>query len=254
MISSRTNALIKQVRALRRSKARRESGLFLVEGIHHVGEVLEAGWQIDAILYAPQKLSSEFARDLVARFRGRVEEVSPAIMESISDKDHPQGIIAVVHQKHPSLASLPKIRYGAALVAPQDPGNMGTVLRTLDAVGGDALFLLDGGADPYHPTSIRASLGTAFWIPVVEAGFAEFDSWRRKEGCQLLGTSARAKSDVSRLKPAVPWILLLGSEQKGLTDEQTQACDVMVSLPMRGRASSLNLAVAAGVLLYTLTT
>ena len=146
------------------------------------------------------------------------------------------------------------VRIGAAIVSPQDPGNIGTIFRTLDAVGADALFLLDGGVDPYHPTSVRASMGTIFWKPIVQTSFDEFMDWSRRGGYQRIATSAHAKQNYHDLKPNAPWILVLGSEQKGLSMEQINACDTSVSLPMRGRASSLNLAVAAGILLYQFAT
>jgi RNA methyltransferase, TrmH family len=127
---------------------------------------------------------------------------------------------------------------------------VGTILRTMDAVGADALFLLDGGVELYHPTVVRASMGTLFWKPVIQAGFEEFAKWTRKGKYQLIGTSAKADVDYQTLIPQSPWVLLLGNEQKGLSSAQTAACDVTVSLSMQGRVSSLNLAVAAGVLLY----
>lgn len=250
LITSLSNALIKQARALHQKKARLESGSFLVEGIHHVGEAVEAGWEMEMVLYAPDLLTSNFARDLVARFGTKSQPVSASVMESLADKDNPQGILAVVRQRQTKMDSLKRIRTAVALVAPQDPGNVGTILRTLDAVGGEVLFLLDGGVELYHPTVIRSSMGTIFWKPVVQASFDEFVKWARKENVQLIGTSAHGDVDYQTLIPKLPWILVLGNEQKGLATEQTNACDVTVSLPMKGRVSSLNLAVAAGVLLY----
>ncbi len=250
LITSRSNPLVKKARALRERKARAETGLFLVEGIHHVGEAVEAGWKIDSILYAPDLLTSDFARDLISRFSTGLQAVSVDAMESLADKENPQGILAIVHQKKMALDDLPSIKIGAAVVSPQDPGNVGAILRTLDAVGADALFLLDGGVDPYHPTCVRASMGTIFSVPMAQISFDEFVAWAPRSGIQLIGASAHAEQSYFELKPTLPWILLLGSEQKGLSLDQLKACDVSISLPMRGRASSLNLAVAAGVLLY----
>jgi len=142
------------------------------------------------------------------------------------------------------------LKSGIALVAPQDPGNVGTILRTMDAVGTDALFLLDGGVDPYHPTSVRASMGSLFWKPIVQVPFREMVDWSRQQGIQLIATSAHAEMDYRHFKPGPRWILMLGSEQKGLDPAQMGACDAAISVPMRGRSSSLNLAVAAAVLLY----
>src|SRR5574341_55647 len=123
----------------------------------------------------------------------------------------------------------------------------------MDAVGAEALFLLDGGVELYHPTVVRSSMGTLFWIPVIQSSFDDFVQWARTfqpAGVQLIGSSAHADVDYHTLVPKIPWVLVLGNEQKGLTSEQTKACDVTVALPMKGRVSSLNLAVAAGVLLY----
>ncbi|HSB00338.1 MAG TPA: RNA methyltransferase [Anaerolineales bacterium] len=250
LITSLGNPLIKQARALHQKKARLESGSFLVEGIHHVGEAVEAGWEVDSVLYAPDLLTSNFARDLVARLGAKPQPVSVPVMESLADKDNPQGILAIVRQRQIKMDSLGAIQMAAALVSPQDPGNVGTILRTLEAVGGDVLFLLDGGVELYHPTVVRSSMGTIFWKPVVQASFDEFVKWSRDRNVQLIGTSAHGDVDYQTLVPKAPWILVLGNEQKGLSTAQTNACDVTVSLPMKGRVSSLNLAVAAGVLLY----
>lgn len=257
VITSLSNPLVKQARALRQRKARVDSGLFLVEGIHHVGEAVEAGWDIDTILYAPELLTSTFAKNLLketSRLNLKLQPVSAQVMESLADKDNPQGILGIVQQKQGKFSELKSIRRAAALLSPQDPGNLGTILRTLDAVGADALFLLDGGVEPYHPTAVRASMGTLFWKPVVQSSFDDFVAWARKNRCQLIGASSRGDVDYYTLIPKEPWIVILGSEQKGLFPEHTSVCDVTVALPMRGRVSSLNLAVAAGILLYRFVT
>jgi len=256
LITSLSNPLVKQVRALRQKKARLSSGLFLVEGIHHVGEMVEAKWDVDSILYAPDLLSSNFAHDLLSRLTIQPQPVSAQVMESLADKENPQGILAIVQQKQIQLKDLKPVQSqrAVALVSPQDPGNVGTILRTMDAVGAEMLFLLDGGVDLYHPTVVRSSMGTLFWKPIVQTSFTEFVSWARTNQQQLIATSAHADVDYHTLIPQLPWVLVLGNEQKGLTPEQTKVCDVTVSLPMQGRVSSLNLAVAAGVLLYALNT
>lgn len=253
LLTSISNPFIKQLRALHQKKTRAETGTFLVEGIHHVGEVLEAGWDVDSIVYAPDLLTSTFAKQLLeraARLPLRLQPVSASVIESLADKENPQGILAVVKQKKFAYSDLGSISRAVALVSPQDPGNVGTILRTMDAVDVDALFLLDGGVELYHPTVVRASMGTLFWKPIVQSSFDEFVSWARTHGWQLIGTSAKADVDYHTLVPQIPWVLVLGNEQKGLSREQTAACDVTISLPMRGRVSSLNLSVAAGVLLY----
>ncbi len=258
LISSHSNPLVKQVRGLRQRKARSESGLFLVEGIHHVGEAVAAGWPIDTLVYAPEQLTSDFARHLVeasVRQGTHCVALTTELFSSIAEKDNPQGLLAILRQQNLTYADLDlqRLHFGVALVSPQDPGNVGTILRSMDATGADGLFLLDGGVDPYHSSCVRASMGAIFWKPLVRSSFTEFDLWRRENGFQLVGSSAHASVDFRSFQPGSrPTILLLGSEQKGLSAEQVAACDVTLSLPMLGRASSLNLAVAAGILLYSL--
>ncbi len=250
IISSLSNPLVKRARALRQRKGRSDSGLFIVEGLHPVGEALEAGWDVDTILYAPDVLTSTFGSALLAAHPEKLKAVSTEVMESLADKENPQGILAIVQQRHEALADLPGIRRSVALVSPQDPGNVGTILRTMDAVDAEVLLLLDGGVDPYHPTSVRASMGAIFWKRIAQGSFADLVDWSRGRGVQRIGTSAHAPTDYREFKPVGPWVLILGSEQKGLSPEQLAACNTAVSLPMRGRASSLNLAVSAGILLY----
>ncbi len=252
LITSTSNPLIKQARALRNKKERASSRLFLVEGIHHVGEAIEAGWDVESILYAPDLLTSNFAKDLLSRLGDTPQPVSAAVMESLADKEHPQGIIAVVHQERHQFSNSLILQTAVALLSPQDPGNVGTILRTIDAVGVDALFLLDGGVELYHPTVIRSSMGTIFWKPIIQTSFDEFVAWARAGKYQLIGSSAHGDVSAQTLVPQTSWVLILGNEQKGLSPDHLNACDVTVSLPMQGRVSSLNLAVAAGVMLYSL--
>ena len=233
-------------------------GSFLVEGIHPIGEAFAAGWEVEHLVYAPEMLKSEFGVKLVkeqSRKGTQVVPVTTPLFENLASKENPQGILAIVKQKHKTMDQCPweGFSLGAALVTPQDPGNLGTILRTLDAVGADGLFLLEGGVDPFHPSAVRASMGTIFWVPVYEGSFSNLVRWVKKNQITLVGTSAHASQDYHTLqKIGARRMLLLGSEQKGLSQEQMDACDVVVSLPMRGRASSLNLSVAAGILLYTL--
>ena len=258
LITSRSNPLIKSARMLKAGKERKRTGKFLVEGILPIGEASAAGWLIDSILYAPELLESDFARNLISSqsVKGvRCFPVSADVLESLAEKENPQGIVAIVNQKTTSLESLsPRtIQVAVALIAPQDPGNVGTILRTLDAFGGDAMYLLDGGVELFHPSVVRASMGAIFWKPVVKATFVDFITWARQHRYQLIGTSAHAEMDYRKVKlDDEKSILVLGNEQKGLSKEQLTACDVAVKIPMRGRASSLNLAVAASVLLYGL--
>jgi TrmH family RNA methyltransferase len=254
-ITSRANPKIKQARALRQRKDRDAHGLFLVEGIAHVAAAVEARAPIDSIFYAPDRLTSTFARELVARASAGgvpAQAVSAEVFESISDKDNPSGLLAVARKPISNLQLLITNHQSlyTALLSPQDPGNVGAILRTLDAVNGGGLLLLDGGADPYHPGAVRASMGALFHRPVVSCSFPEFVDWARARGVQIAGTSAHASTDYRAAGYRRPLALLMGNEQKGLSPDHLARCDLAVRLPMEGKVSSLNLAVAAGVMLY----
>ncbi len=262
LLTSLSNPLVKKARALKRRKARTEHGLFLVEGLQLVGFAIEAGWDVDALIYAPDLLAGDFANTLLEKARRsgiNPKSVSRQVMESLAEKENPQGILALVKQRDLGFDDLGTTRSGVALVSPQDPGNVGTILRTIDAVGADVLFLLDplketrSSADLYHPTCVRASMGTIFWKPAVRENFINFKKWAREKDILLIGTSAKGQMNYQEIQGVnSPWLLVLGSEQKGLSVEQLASCNLTVSLPMRGKVSSLNLSVAAGVLLYTI--
>ena len=260
VITSRNNVKIRQARLLRQRKAREESGLFLVEGIFQVGEAVAAQEavkiRLESIFYASELLKSDFARELIRRESSQgipCYETSEEVFQSIAAKDNPQGILAVAHKPVTRLEELNPGAHPwvAAVVAPQDPGNVGAILRTIDAVGASALLLLESSVDPFHPSAVRASMGAIFWHPVVPASFADFAEWALKHGYQVIGTSAHGDTDnreIQQYQP--PLVLLMGSEREGLTSEQAAICQQVIRLPMRGRCSSLNLAVAAGVMLY----
>lgn len=266
LISSRSNPKIKQVRALRQRKSRQDTGLFIVEGIHPVGELVEAAaaksvhtsfvCAVHGIYYAPELLHSDFAANLIAQQSARgvpCWAVTGEVFSSIAEKENPQGILAVASIRQPGLGDLTPntFPWGVALVSPQDPGNAGTILRTINAVGASGLLLLESGVDPYHPSAVRASMGALFWCPVVTASFKDFSAWAGRLGYAVYGTSARASTEISQVQAYQrPMVLLLGSERQGLTPDQAGICQHMLRLPMHGRVTSLNLAVAAGVLLY----
>lgn len=254
-ITSLSNPLIKQARALRQRKYRMDTGTFLVEGLHHIGEALEAGWEVDWLLYAADLLGSGFGMELIRRSMGgpiKLQPVSAKVMESLAGKDNPQGLLAIVRQKRFSLQDLTTTLPVVVLVSPQDPGNVGTILRTIDAVGAGGLMLVDSSLDPFHPSLIRASMGSCFWVPVVQCTFRAFPAWAHDQGREIIGTSAHAPRDYRDFTASGSWALVMGNEQKGLPEGFLQACDVQLSLPMHGRVSSLNLAVATGILLYHL--
>jgi TrmH family RNA methyltransferase len=262
-ITSRDNPKIKQVRLLRQASERKQTGLLVVEGIHHVGEAAQAsacgrGCRLEYILYARDLLTSEFALKLIQDQAARgipCYEIPGDLFHSLAEKENPQGILAVASLPPLSLDSLNSQNFsrGVALVSAQDPGNIGTIIRTVDATGASGLLLLENSADPTHPSSVRASMGALFWYPVVKASFAEFTVWARQQRYHIYGTSAHSSLDYREVSSyKTPLILLLGSEREGLTTEQASICDQMIRMPMKGRVSSLNLAVAAGVMLYSI--
>jgi len=131
-----------------------------------------------------------------------------------------------------------------------DPGNLGTILRTSDAVGGKGVILLDHATDPYDPTAIRASMGALFSQALVKAGLDEFARWKGQRGAALIGTSGAAQRDYRQVSYPDGVVVLMGSEREGLSEKHIALCDQIVRIPMVGRSDSLNLAVATGVVLY----
>ena len=265
VLTSRNNPKVKQIRQLiGHRKERQASGLFVAEGIRHVGEAVQAKTKVEYICYAPELLTSEFARQLIQQqLQSGIQcyAVDRETFASLAGKDNPQGIIAVVHQRRVGLDELSpgNFSWGVALVAPQDPGNIGAILRTVDAVGAGGVLLLDDpenkqySTDPYHPSSVRASMGSIFWYPLVTATFSAFHQWTQQAGYKVYGTSAHAVLGYRQISQYErPLILLMGSEREGLTPTQTAACGVMLTIPMQGRVTSLNLAVATGVMLYSI--
>lgn len=255
MLTNSSNPTIKRIRALKNRKEREDTGLTFVEGIRIVGEAVQMGARIESLVVAPELLTSDFARDLIQQQRHHgitVLEVSAAVFGSLSAKDGPQGIGAVIRQQWQALEGL-QLHDGdvwVALQAAQDPGNIGTILRTGDAVGVRGVVLLGRGADPYDPAAIRASMGAVFALQLVKAEPAEFAAWQRQQHIPVIGTSDKAAQDYQELRYPSPMVLLMGSERQGLAPELVALCDGMARIPMVGRSDSLNLAVATGVMLY----
>jgi RNA methyltransferase, TrmH family len=254
-ISSRSNPSIKDIRALRDRKRRETTGLFFVEGIRIVVEAVASGAEVLEIVVAPQLLRSDVAGEAVERAESsgaRVLEVSDDVFRTLSAKEGPQGIGAVARQRWLRLDDVdPEADLcWIALDGIQDPGNLGTILRTSDAIGGAGIILMGATADPYDPRALRASMGSVFSQRLIRATFEEVVGWCRNRNVSLVGTSDRGDRDFGEASYSTPVALLMGSEREGLTPEQLAACDEVVRIPMRGSADSLNVAVAAGVVLY----
>ncbi len=257
-ISSPANATIKAYRALRQRKGRAGSGLFLAEGIRLVAEAVQLRAPLEALIYAPDLLTSPFGQQVVEEAQAggiRTLEVTAEVFESLATKENPSGLAAVVRQNWlplPQVTFSPDKLCWVALDAPQDPGNIGTIMRTCDAVGAEGVILLGNAADPHDPSSVRASMGAIFSLKIVRATHAEFLAWFATSAARLIGTSGAASTDYEAADYTKPLILLMGSEREGLPAALQAACHDLVRLPMLGRGDSLNLAVACGVMLYTI--
>ncbi len=255
MITSSSNPQIKQIRKLRDRKERQRTGLFYIEGLRIVAEAAQQGARFETLITAPDLLTSAFGRDLVARLETAgtpVLPVSPEVFAVISMKEGPVGIAAVVRQRWEPLEQI-SIQPGqpwVALDSVADPGNLGAILRTLDAVGGSGVILLDHSTDPYDPTAIRASMGAVFTQRLVRASLSEFAALKKARSFPVVGTSDKASTDYHRCRYPPALILLMGSERQGLQPEHLALCDEVVAIPMLGSLDSLNLAVATGVVLY----
>lgn len=254
-ITSTQNARVKQVRALRMRKERERTGLAYVEGIRTVAEAVQLEAEIDLLVVAPKLLHSDFAHDIVdtAGQQGvEILEVTEAVFRSLSKREGPQGLGAVVRQRWEHLDGVrlaPEDRW-VALEETADAGNLGTILRTCDAAGATGVILLDHTTDPYDPVAMRASTGAVFTRRLVRATFEAFVEWARAGGVTLVGTAGGAGADFRGADYGDRTVILMGSERAGLSAERQRACDRVVSIPMVGRVDSLNLAIACGLVLY----
>ncbi len=254
MITSPSNPRIKMLRKLQSRKWREESGLYYLEGPRQVLEAITAAAPIDYVIICLELLTNPEGTlsHLNAQLgKDQILVVNEATFKGFSMKDGPKGLAAVVHQEWASLAELKSIECRCvALSCVANPGNLGTIIRTCDAVGANGIVLLDQSTDPYDPSALRASMGAHFAIKHVKTGFGDLIKWKRTNKIALIGTSDRAELDYHHARYPRDFILLMGSEREGLTPEQMKQCDLMVRIPMRGQADSLNLAVATSVILY----
>jgi len=252
-ITSVSNPRIKNVLALRKSGAGRESNIFLIEGKNLVESALDAGVSIRDIYISEDflKKGHEFGRRLAGSGTA-VFEIAEHISRKLSDTESPQGIIAVVEYRVPSLDELSfgGTPFLVAVDRVQDPGNLGSIIRTTDAVGADALFLLPGSCDAFMPKVVRATTGSIFHVPIIRIGTAEFLNWLAKKNIALAGASADAAQTVFDSPLDRPLAFVFGNEPQGLSTEIREAADLLVKVPIYGKAESLNVAAAASVCLY----
>jgi len=254
-ITAFSNPLVKRTQGLRDKRHRRESGQFLAEGLRILTEAREAGHLPVTIFYAAASAAHPLVRTLAAEVEaagGEAVETTPAILSKLSGKDNPQSVVGVFDEFDTALDRLDRSRAGIWLVAERlrDPGNLGTVLRTGDAVGAGGLILVGECADPFSLEAARASMGALFTVPVARCSWDAFLPWLRSGPGQLVGLSLDTDVDYRAARYDAPCFLLTGNEAQGMPPEYAAACDLLVKIPMLGRADSLNAAVATAVMAY----
>ena len=254
IISSKSNQYIKFIRQLRKRKERVRSGKFYIEGLRLVGEALRTDFPLENILYSSDLLISDFGWKVIEDGKKKgidIIEVSKDVFQSFALKEGPQGIAAVGFQKWVNFKAIHQPQgLWIALDNVQDPGNLGTIMRSLDGAGGKGLILLGNSTDVYHPTSVRSSTGAVFSLTIGKASLKEFCEWKSKEGVLIIGTVCGEATNYRYYNYPQDMILLMGSEQKGLSKELVEMCEDLVTIPMTGSVDSLNLACAASIVLF----
>jgi TrmH family RNA methyltransferase len=254
-VTAFSNTTVKRLRSLRDKKHRRSEGLFLAEGLRIIAEARDSGRLPEIIAFSPDGAKHKLAAEIIAATEaagGEAIETTPDILSKMSGKDNPQMLLGAYRQPDTALAAIDRSTAPLWIVAQalRDPGNIGTILRTGDAVGAGGLILIDDCADPFSVEAVRASMGALFTQQIASARWPEFVEWIRGGEGQLVGTSLKATSDYLDARYDKPCLLLIGNEQQGLPQAYEQECDLLVKIPMAGRADSLNAAVAAAVIAF----
>ncbi len=254
-ITGFSNPTIKAVRSLREKKHRKREGRFLAEGLRLLTDARESGRIPELLLMAEGREGHPLLDALeaaVTRAGGDVIEMPEDLLAKVTGKDNPQAVAGVFAEWDTGLAALDRTRAPLWLVAQamRDPGNLGTMLRTADAVGAGGVILLDDCADPFSVEAVRASMGAVFTVPLAQARWEDFQSWLRSGPGQLVAASLREAVPYRGAPYAAPCFVMVGNESRGMPEDYEMACDLRVTMPMKGRADSLNAAVAAAVLAY----
>lgn len=254
LITSASNVRIKEIRKLRERKEQKRSGCFYMEGMRIIGEAFDKQAELQTLVVCTDLLKADFGVSLVDRIRNsgvEVIEVSESVFRSFALKDNPQGLAAVAKARYSHLSEIDASKgIVIALDEVADPGNLGTIVRTADAVDCQGIILLGDTTSPYDPSAIRSSMGAIFSTKVVHTDFDTMLAWKNAQQMQLVGTSDKAAEDYTEIYYHDPVILLMGSEREGLPQYQLDRCDAVARIPMMRSSDSLNLAVATGVMLY----
>jgi TrmH family RNA methyltransferase len=255
-ITSLTNERVKAIRALDMRKERKETGLFVAEGASILVTARDAGVVPETLVYQGGAAAGGVVRELVqwALAQGvEVLEVSEAVLAKLASKENPQSLLGVFRQRWaeaPDPARLAKDSSWLALEDVRDPGNLGTIVRTADAVGAAGVILIGNCCDPTSREAIRATMGSIFAVPLVRISREQFLIWRAGWPGEVVGTHLDAKEDFRKAACRAPVLLIMGSEGPGLSESLTRTCTKLVKIPMAGKLDSLNLAVATALALY----
>lgn len=255
-VTSLANPLVKDIRALALKKFRDQQNAFMAEGLKLVIDALDLGWSIRTLVFAKAGRGNAPVEKVAARTvaaGGTVLEVSEKVLAAITRRENPQMVVGVFAQQTVPLRDI-RAKDGDVWVAldrVRDPGNLGTVIRTVDAVGARGVILVGDTTDPFSLETVRATMGSIFAVPVAKASQDAFLAWRRDFPGLVAGTHLKGAVDYRSVDfSRSPVLLLMGNEQQGLPDILAESCDRLLRIPQAGRADSLNLAVATGVMLF----
>lgn len=254
---SKQNPRIKYLRRLANRRFRDQEGKFLVEGVRFVEEALSSSWPVEMLVYCPKLTESPRGNALLAsaavRGAGRVE-VQDTLFRELAGTDHPQGVLAVVGQRRLRLEDLLVAGDPALLVlvdGVQDPGNLGTIVRSADAAGAGGVLLFKDTADVYNPKALRATMGSLFHVPVVQGlTVAEVMPFLAQGKIKVVAGDPHGVRPVYECDLTGPCALLVGSEAEGIREVARGVVNELVRIPMPGRAESLNVAISTAILLY----
>jgi len=255
-ITSLQNERVKLIRSLEMRKVRRETGLFVAEGASVLVTAREAGWAPRMLVFLAGSAQAGVARELLtwAEAAGaECLEVSPAVLAKLAAKDNPQTMLGVFEQRwaaEPAAERLAQDVLWLALEAIRDPGNLGTIIRTTDAVAAAGVILVGTSCDPYSHEAVRASMGSIFNVPLVRMSAERFLALVAAWEGDVVGTHLSGREDFRAVRYRAPTLLAMGSEGPGLSAELAAACSRLVKIPMAGSLDSLNLAVATALMLY----
>ena len=259
IVTSLQNDTVKLIRALEMRKARRESGLFVAEGASVLLTARDNGWSPRMLVSGPGAGDSSAAAALQRWAETAAADrldVSAAVLAKLAAKDNPQSVLGVLEQRWADLPRQPGSQAGGlpplwvVLEEIRDPGNLGTILRAVDAAGASGVILAGSTCDPYSREAVRASMGSLFAVPIARADRRELIDLAQTWPGDVVGTHLSGSVDYRGAGYRAPVLLVMGNEGAGLSDEMAAASGKLVRIPMAGRLDSLNLAVATALMLF----